>query len=132
VDPELAAQYAFERVNHLRKARSIPPLQINTTLGDIAGRHSRHLAKDDRGISHEDFDKRRKSVERRMRVWRIGENVALSCGDAAEAARLAVDGWLDSPAHRKRMFSDFQISGIGVAQGKSGYVYFTQLFAAMR
>jgi uncharacterized protein YkwD len=57
-----------------------------------------------------------------------GENVAWSKG-ASDVAKVTVDGWINSPGHRKNMLGDFNYSGIGVHVTSDGRYYLTQLFA---
>jgi uncharacterized protein YkwD len=39
-----------------------------------------------------------------------------------------VDGWKNSPEHRKNMLGDFSLTGIGIAQSNDGGYFFTQIF----
>ena len=43
-------------------------------------------------------------------------------------AREVVDGWLHSPGHRRNIEGDFRLTGIGLAEGSNGMIYFTQIF----
>jgi uncharacterized protein YkwD len=43
-------------------------------------------------------------------------------------ARVAVEGWSKSPEHRKNMFGNFSLTGIGIAQREDGRYFFTQIF----
>jgi uncharacterized protein YkwD len=43
-------------------------------------------------------------------------------------AREVVDGWLNSPGHRRNIEGDFRLTGIGIAKRSDGMVYFTQIF----
>lgn len=130
VDAERAAREAFGRINRLRESAGLPALVWEDALADIARRYSRELADADRGLTHAGFTRRRDAAAARLTITRVAENLALSCGDTSTAARLAVDGWQESPAHLDRILDGFQISAIGVAQSRSGYLYFTQLLAA--
>ena len=56
-----------------------------------------------------------------------GENVLFTT-DFDGVARRAVQMWLHSPHHLKNIRGDYNLSGIGVWQGKNGALYFTQLF----
>ncbi len=132
VDNRLAERNAFALINRQREDQSLPALRWDDTLAEIARRYSQTLADADRGLTHKNFKRRRDAAARRLGVVRVAENLALSCGSARSAPRLAVDGWLASPPHREAILDSFVISGIGVAQGRSGYLYFTQLFASRR
>ena len=45
-----------------------------------------------------------------------------------DPARAAVEGWKNSPGHRKNMLGKFSLTGIGIARGKKGAYFFTQIF----
>lgn len=65
-------------------------------------------------------------------VSATGENIWMSSGDQSTAeglARKMVDGWMNSPGHRKNILSDdFSHTGIGVCQN-AGETRATQVFA---
>jgi len=55
------------------------------------------------------------------------ENVAWSAG-YGDVAKTAVDGWINSPGHRRNMLGNYDVCGIGV-YSCNGRTYLTQLFA---
>lgn len=57
-----------------------------------------------------------------------GENVAMSW-NLGDPAKVAVDGWVKSPGHRKNLLGNFRYMGIGVYQNQEGRYYLTQMFA---
>ena len=60
-------------------------------------------------------------------VKNFSENVAYNHGHE-DPETTAVDGWIDSPGHRKNMLATNTICAIAVYE-KNGKYYFTQLFA---
>jgi len=58
----------------------------------------------------------------------MSENVAMSTG-YSDPAKVAVDGWINSPGHRKNLLSQSNICGIASYRNADGGWYFTQLFA---
>jgi uncharacterized protein YkwD len=54
----------------------------------------------------------------------VAENVA----SGQMSAREVVDGWLNSPGHRRNIEGNFKLTGIGLARGSRGMIYFTQIF----
>jgi uncharacterized protein YkwD len=54
-------------------------------------------------------------------------NVAAAVGHENPAGTV-VDGWKNSPEHRKNMLGDFSLTGIGIAQSNDGGYFFTQIF----
>jgi uncharacterized protein YkwD len=58
----------------------------------------------------------------------IGENIAFLRG-YDEAARSAVERWMESPAHKKNLLDKrWKETGMGVAILPDGTYYFTQVF----
>jgi len=64
-----------------------------------------------------------------MRYSFAAENVAMSKG-LPDVAKVAVNGWITSPGHRKNLLSRSTWCGIGVYKTSSGAFYLTQLFAS--
>jgi len=54
----------------------------------------------------------------------MAENVALGQTTAQEA----VDSWLSSEGHKQNIEGSYNLTGVGVAQGSDGDLYFTQIF----
>ena len=76
-------------------------------------------------IGHDGFQDRSKKVPFFVRSF--AENVAFNhnMGDPVEAA---VNGWINSPGHRKNLLGNNNLCGIAV-YCYYGRFYFTQLFA---
>ncbi|WP_118975598.1 CAP domain-containing protein [Taibaiella koreensis] len=111
--------------NEYRQSKGKPPLELDNEASDQAEAHSRDMAKGRNGFGHEGFNDRVKAVSNSVgKVSAAAENVAY--GDMN--ARQVVDGWIKSKGHRKNMLGDYNLIGIGVAKGRDGALYFTQLF----
>ena len=143
----------FRLVNIKRVKKDIKPLKPVKKLIKIARAHSKDMAKRDY-TSHETPDglspsERAKKagfniVKKKGRIIRkgIGENIyenyyALELNgvvkpklqDVKETAKKAVDGWMNSPGHRKNILnSDYTITGVGAAVSKDKKVKITQVF----
>jgi uncharacterized protein YkwD len=78
-------------------------------------------------FSHDGFNKRMAAVPYRVRSF--AENVAWNAG-FSNPAKTAVDGWIQSPGHRKNMVGKFEYCGIAVYRNAKGAWYFTQLFSS--
>jgi uncharacterized protein YkwD len=60
-----------------------------------------------------------------------GENIARNNYPEAEAANVAMDGFLNSPSHKENVLDGrFKNVGVGVAQGPDGMKYFAVVFAS--
>ncbi len=151
--PALAADlehHVHRLVNEHRTAQGLKPLAFNPEISAIARRHSRDMATGRVGYGHGGFDTRRRAVAAIIPLRSFGENVAWSQASGvggmageepqsgregkvsrsqAAVANYIVEGWLSSPPHRKNIeSSDYELAGVGVAQGPGGEYYFTQLF----
>ena len=137
-------------VNEHRTAQGLSPLAFNPEISAIARHHSRDMATGRVEVGHHGFDTRRRAVATIVPLHSFGENVAWSQAAGVDGlpgqglqrgregqvsmsrtavANYIVEGWLSSPGHRKNIESpDYELTGIGAAQGSNGVYYFTQLF----
>jgi uncharacterized protein YkwD len=76
-------------------------------------------------IGHAGFSERHAKVPFFVRSF--AENVAYNYG-MADPVEIAVNGWINSPGHRKNLLSNTNLCGIAV-YCLAGRYYFTQLFA---
>ena len=112
-------------VNQYRHSKRLPPLQINHLESTVAEQHSRDMASGRTPFGHEGFNQRSAYLNKKMGPIRVvAENVA----SGQMSAREVVDGWLHSPGHRRNIEGDFKLTGIGLARGSRGMIYFTQIF----
>ena len=145
-----------DEANRARTRRSVQPVAWSDTLAAIARGHSRDMARRnyfahvspdgettyDRGVAGGVECRKRVTVGvsenlyrttryERVRGQRMGTAVAVTADwfTALEIARAAVDGWLDSPGHRRNLLDPtFDAEGVGVALGPGDLVYITQVF----
>ena len=94
-------------------------------MHDIGVPHNINMAEGKYPVGHEGFQDRMKQVPFFVRSF--SENVAYNynMGDPVE---VAVNGWINSPGHRKNMLSNSNLCGISIYCHYGRY-YFTQLFA---
>ena len=119
---------ALEFTNQFRKKHGKPPLQWHQALCDIGRVHSKDMGDGKVGFSHVGFKKRVQQYPMSHRA--AAENLAMNSGvPESQVARVAVDGWIDSPGHRKNLLSNQTYCGIGVYRNARGQYYLTQLFA---
>jgi uncharacterized protein YkwD len=118
-------------INVHRISQNLPPLTMNETITQQARNHSRSMAKKKTPFGHNGFDKRVKRIARILPYTLAAENIAYNRG-YPNCARNAVEGWLESPRHRKNIAGNYRLTGIGVgigvAKGPQGDYYFTQIF----
>jgi len=124
-------------INGVRRANGRPPLAYNTRLEAAARSQAQLMARKDR-LSHDLGVTLRQRVTTAGYDGAVGENVA----GGQRTLEQAIQGWLDSPAHRETLlstkFTEFGLAAAAVAPGrKSRYgVYWAFIaggdFAAWR
>jgi uncharacterized protein YkwD len=119
---------ALRFTNEFRASQGLPPLQWHQALSDVGFSHCQDMAHGRVPFSHQGFAER---VARFPFPHRFAaENLAMNRGVPHEAvARVAVDGWIDSPGHRRNLLANATLCGISVYCGPDGAYYLTQLFA---
>lgn len=131
-EPEAIEQAVERGVNEKRAAHHLSPLVHADDLSRVARLHSEEMAREGR-MAHETRDGRGPAdrvFEARIPYRRLAENVATAKGHR-DPVRVVVSGWMDSSGHRANILDpNVAETGTGVAVGKDGTVYFTQLFLA--
>ena len=122
--PSMSAEI-LRYVNEYRHSKGLKPLQANSFISSVALDHSRDMLSGKTPFGHEGFRDRIDRIKKRLGPIHVAaENVA----SGPMGAREVVDGWLHSPGHRRNIEGDFRLTGIGLAYGKRGMIYFTQIF----
>ncbi|HWE38740.1 MAG TPA: CAP domain-containing protein [Isosphaeraceae bacterium] len=107
--------------NRERAKAKLPPLTLEPKLTDAAKRHALDMAEHDT-MSHEGSDgsNPQQRIEAAGYKGRgTGENVAFG----ARTPAAVVQGWMDSPPHKKNILGDYQDVGIAVAKSDDGTPY---------
>ncbi|KAF2075869.1 hypothetical protein CYY_002805 [Polysphondylium violaceum] len=125
-NPEYIGRQALEYSNEFRRSLKLPPMIWNQPIYLIGVEHSKNMADGKVPFGHDGFDDRIKRYP--FQFTNAAENVAMNNSDAT-VAKTAVDGWINSPGHRKNLVGNFNVCAIGVYQGTNGNWYLTQLFA---
>eukprot|EP01106_Pelomyxa_sp_JSP_P016556 TRINITY_DN623_c0_g1_i12.p1 TRINITY_DN623_c0_g1~~TRINITY_DN623_c0_g1_i12.p1 ORF type:complete len:229 (-),score=35.79 TRINITY_DN623_c0_g1_i12:144-830(-) len=125
-DPALIGKEALEHTNLFRLSQHKPSLVWNQALANIGAKHSKDMAEHKVPFSHQGFDGRVRQYP--FRYTAAAENLAMNKG-FSRIAKVAVEGWVESPGHRKNLLGTFSLCGIGVHRGSDGTWYLTQLFA---
>jgi uncharacterized protein YkwD len=112
-------------VNEYRHTKHLSPLQANSFISSVALSHSRDMLSGKTPFGHDGFRERIDRLRKRLGPIHVAaENVA----SGPMGAREVVDGWLNSPGHRRNIEGDFRLTGIGIARRSDGMIYFTQIF----
>ncbi len=112
-------------VNKHRTAMGLGTLKMNDDISTAADKHSRNMATNKIPFGHNGFDNRMAGLRSKIKGtngW--AENVAYGAATADEA----VEMWLGSPGHKKNIEGSYNLTGIGIAKGKDGQLYYTQIF----
>jgi uncharacterized protein YkwD len=113
-------------VNRYRQFKNLPPLQLDPAISAQAKAHSEAMARSGT-MSHDGFEKRTDSVSQTIVYRKAAENVAHNMG-YAKPDLIAVQGWIESPGHRRNLIGQYDLTGIGVAKNAKGEYFFTQIF----
>jgi uncharacterized protein (TIGR03000 family) len=114
-------------INAEREKAGLAPLKTDPKLNRVARSHSLNMGKqstlahqlDGKGASD-----RMKDAGYRLRVY--GENVGVGSRTPAQAVQM----WMNSPPHKENILTaEFTETGLGIATGKGGKKYYTEVFA---
>jgi uncharacterized protein (TIGR03000 family) len=114
-------------INAEREKAGLEPLKTDPKLNRAARSHSLNMAKHGT-LAHELDGKgppdRMRDAGYRLRLY--GEN----CGVGSRTPAQAFQMWLNSPPHKQNILTAaFTETGLGIATGKGGKKYYTQVFA---
>jgi len=112
-------------VNDYRAKHHLSPLKLLNPISQEAAKHSQDMANKTIAFGHQHFETRIKHLYKEIKDCRAGaENVAYYKLDAKKL----VDAWVASPGHRRNIEGHYNVTGIGIAHGKKGWAYYTQIF----
>eukprot|EP01016_Furgasonia_blochmanni_P040768 TRINITY_DN5225_c0_g1_i1.p2 TRINITY_DN5225_c0_g1~~TRINITY_DN5225_c0_g1_i1.p2 ORF type:complete len:219 (+),score=52.14 TRINITY_DN5225_c0_g1_i1:94-657(+) len=117
---------ALKYTNEFRKKQGLREVEWNQELCDIGMVHSKNMADRKVPFGHQGFNDRFRQVKFGKKS--MCENVAYMNG-YSDVAKVAVDGWINSPGHRKNLLSDSNVCGIACYRREDGTWYLTQLLA---
>ena len=127
LSPTALEKSVHEQVNKYRVSRNLPPLTLDPRIIEQARIHSQNMASGKIPFSHNGFEERVEAIGKSISYRGASENVAYNLG-FQEPDRNAVEGWINSPGHRKNMEGNYNLTGIGIAKNAKGEYYFTQVF----
>ena len=115
------------RVNDFRQSQGLAPLELNPVISEQARQHSVEMSQTPDTISHKNFAERIEQLRKQLPYQASAENVAANLNYENPGVE-AVEGWKNSPSHRKNILGDYNQTGIGIAQSENGSYFFTQVF----
>ena len=112
----------LQLVNKFRKENGLPPLMFNKSLATIAMSHSMNMLQQKVPFGHSGFEQR----AQKAKMISVGENVGY-CHHYSNPIQILVEGWINSPPHRKNLLGNFTYLGTAFAHNGDLW-YGTQLF----
>ena len=114
--------------NKFRRENNKSELKWEPQIYNLALEHSKNMGNKKVPFGHKGFNQRYRSFP--FAKSGGAENVAYCYGcDYREIAKTIVDGWINSPGHRKNLLGNFNRCTIASYKTEGGRYYFTQLFA---
>jgi uncharacterized protein YkwD len=124
----------LEEVNVARRSSGAPLLLEDAALAAAASDFALELARR-RRLSHQSDRPGRRTMAERLDSagaanWiAAGENLAAVHSAEPRLVETIVQGWLDSPGHRRNLLEPtYSRAGTGVARGADGYWYIAQVY----
>jgi hypothetical protein len=139
VDLEQTAAAVVERTNRFREEQGLHPVKVDAALEAAAAHFARYMAKT--GKYGHGADGRRppeRAAAQGYDYCIVSENIAYQYrsagfGAAGVLAGALVEGWKNSPGHRRNMLERAVTeTGVGVAQAEGGRYYAVQVFGRPR
>ena len=114
-------------INRYRASQSRGVLKRHAGLDRLARHHAQQMLREGK-MSHKNYHHRLGMAEHYLKVADLRENVFHSwgVGESQQASR-TVQGWIESPGHRRNLLANTMYCGVGVAKGPDGQFYATQL-----
>ncbi|MEH1777966.1 CAP domain-containing protein [Nostoc sp.] len=125
IDIAALEQSIFNQINSYRVSQGLPALTRNAAIDNQVRIHSQNMANGTVTFGHTGFSQRVIAIGISYRA--ASENVAFNQG-YSDPAKIAVQGWLESPGHLANIRGNYDWTGIGVASNSGGEIYFTQIF----
>jgi uncharacterized protein YkwD len=114
----------LQAINVYREMQGLLPLTLDNFISKVAAAHSEEMANNLVPFGHRGFENRINTIAQHFKHNMVAENVAYT----SEEAATVVSQWLASKGHRKNIEGNYNLTGIGIAYNKYGYVYVTQIF----
>ena len=118
----------LELTNQFRAKNKLAPLKWDDSIWKISLTHSKNMGDGKVPFGHKGFNERIKQFPFHFSL--ACENVFMCQGYSEYSiAENAVNGWINSPGHRKNLLSNTNSCAIATYRTSSGAYYLTQMFA---
>ena len=102
-------------------------LEWDPDIDKVVREHAKYMTKGLKYFTQDGFEAR----ARKLGQGPAGENIAYASYSIQDVDRM-VQGWIDSPGHRKNILGDWTHCAIGVAISHFGESYLSQIFLKKR
>ncbi|MBT8186948.1 MAG: CAP domain-containing protein [Croceitalea sp.] len=113
----------FDLVNDYRDNLGLSKLDFSGEALKYAKGHNEYMIKAGE-LSHANFSDRASKLAKETQATFVAENVAKNY----PKIEMALEGWIESPAHQKTLVGDFTHTGISITEDAQGNAYYTQIF----
>lgn len=113
----------FNIVNEYRTSKGLSALGYENAGFDLAENHNIYMIAKNK-LSHDNFNDRANTLAQRANAVMVAENVARHY----HTVERALEGWLNSNAHKRTIEGDFTHTSLKISVTEEGKLYFTQLF----
>ena len=122
---ELSAQEQelFNLVNQHRTSMGMGTLEFSEEAYKYALEHNEHMIGEGE-LSHDNFSSRAAEIAEETAAEHVAENVARNY----PLAEMALEGWLDSAAHKETIEGNFTHTALSIELDTGGNPYYTQIF----
>lgn len=133
-----ATRLVIEGTNALRHTQGLESVRAEPRLARAAGEFAEYMARTGKyGHEADGRDPTQRALAQRYDYCLVLENIAYHYNSlgfrTAELAKHLVDGWRDSPPHRRNMLNAGVTDiGVGVARAANGYYYGVQMLGLPR
>ena len=118
----------LELTNIFRKKNNLPDLKWDDSIWRIAYTHSKNMGDKKVPFGHKGFNERIRQFP--FHYSKAFENVFMCNGYSQyDIAQEGVEGWINSPGHRRNLLSDSTHCAIATYRNTNGEYYLTQMFA---
>lgn len=114
----------IDLVNQHRKNLNLKELPKLNIISVVAKTHTDYMIREGK-ISHDNFLERADKLKKDINAKAVAENIAFGY----KSAQTVLDGWLNSPTHKKQIENKiYTHTGICIRKDNDGKNYFTQIF----
>ncbi len=113
----------FSQVNDYRVENGLKELAFSPETYKYAEEHTQFMIGEN-SVSHDNFNDRASQIAAETGATQVAENVAK---DYTEVT-LALEGWLQSDAHKSTIEGDYTHTAIAIRENSKGKLFYTQIF----